>query len=240
MKGVITDVIVRDSESPLQTALGEYERIELEIQSSAAADGSVAQFAWIKGPNTSIEAVEAACEAEPTIHSSQCLNNDGDGNTDGTEQRLYRIEWDDERSVLGQLAHQEGSVVSATQDAEGWHLQLLFPTREALSTTYDDWDTDQWDVYIERIVSYDDQPLETHGLTDEQHYAMKRAVEMGYYDIPRRIDLQSLAAELDISHQALSERLRRANRALVTNTVCNSEESEKPAMETTDPVQMLE
>ena len=123
------------------------------------------------------------------------------------------------------MADQEGSVVSATRDAEGWHLQLLFPTREALSTTYDDWDTDQWDVSIERIVSYDDRPLETHGLTDEQHTP----------DC-----LQSLAAELDISHQALSERFRRANRALVTKTVCNSEESEEPAMETTDPVQMLE
>ena len=47
----------------------------------------------------------------------------------------------------------------------------------------------------------------------------------------RRIDLQSLAAELDISYQVLSERFRRANRVLVTNTVYNSEKSEEPAME---------
>ena len=245
MMGVITDVIVRDRENPLQTALNEYEDVELEIQSSAADEGAVAPFVWIRGPTASIDAVESACDVDPVIRSYECLNDDGDNanetrDRDDNEQRLYRIEWDDDRSVLGQLVEQEGTVVSATLDAEGWHAQLLFPARDALSTAYDAWDTSQWDVYIERIVSCDDEPLETHGLTDEQHRAMKRAVEMGYYDIPRQTTLQDLAADLDISHQALSERLRRANRTLVTNTVCDPDESEERSPETADPVRILE
>jgi predicted DNA binding protein len=45
------------------------------------------------------------------------------------------------------------------------------------------------------------------------------AVRRGYYDIPRRTSMGELAAELGISDQAVSERLRRAIVALVRNTM---------------------
>ena len=53
-------------------------------------------------------------------------------------------------------------------------------------------------------------------LTEPQQGAVAEAYRHEYYDVPREVSLDELARELEISHQALSERLRRANRVLVS------------------------
>jgi predicted DNA binding protein len=57
------------------------------------------------------------------------------------------------------------------------------------------------------------EPSDRFGLTDEQYEAM--ACETGSVDVPRATDLDELAAELDISHQAFSERLRWGTEMLI-------------------------
>jgi len=67
-----------------------------------------------------------------------------------------------------------------------------------------------------------DEELETTAaLTEPQQEAIAEAYRQGYYDVPREISLEELANELDISHQALSERLRRANRVLAGEQLDN-------------------
>jgi len=53
------------------------------------------------------------------------------------------------------------------------------------------------------------EPPGRYGLTDEQYGALTAVWEQSYYTVPREADLDALAEERDISHQALSERLRR-------------------------------
>jgi predicted DNA binding protein len=57
------------------------------------------------------------------------------------------------------------------------------------------------------------------GLTEEQQEALVESYEHGYYEVPRDLDASALAERLDISHQALSERLRRATGALVEDAL---------------------
>ncbi len=54
------------------------------------------------------------------------------------------------------------------------------------------------------------------GLPDEQRTALQAAVEHGYYETPRRIELSTLAEQLDVPRSTLSYRLRRAEAALAT------------------------
>ncbi|MFC7142999.1 helix-turn-helix domain-containing protein [Halosimplex aquaticum] len=56
-------------------------------------------------------------------------------------------------------------------------------------------------------------------LTDEQFTTVKAALDRGYYKVPREATLEELANELDVSHQALSERLRRGHRTLIENVI---------------------
>ncbi|GAB7018021.1 helix-turn-helix domain-containing protein [Halostagnicola bangensis] len=56
-------------------------------------------------------------------------------------------------------------------------------------------------------------------LPDAQRSALRAAVEHGYYETPRRIELSELATDLDIPRSTLSYRLRRAEAALATTFV---------------------
>lgn len=53
-------------------------------------------------------------------------------------------------------------------------------------------------------------------LPPEQREALRAAVDRGYYETPRRIELGDLAGELDVPRSTLSYRLRRAEAALAT------------------------
>lgn len=58
-----------------------------------------------------------------------------------------------------------------------------------------------------------------YGITEEQQEALIRAYTAGYYTIPRKITAKELADELGVSHQALSERLRRGHENVVKNAL---------------------
>ncbi len=63
-----------------------------------------------------------------------------------------------------------------------------------------------------------------YGVTQAQRETLMRAVQGGYYSIPRRMSTQDLADDLGISDQAVTERLRRAIVALTENTLIAMEE----------------
>ena len=63
------------------------------------------------------------------------------------------------------------------------------------------------------------------GLTGPQREALASAVDRGYYDVPRQSTTAELAAELGISDQAVSERLRRGVARLVRHTVHPGDDS---------------
>ena len=57
---------------------------------------------------------------------------------------------------------------------------------------------------VRSIREFDGEPAGRYGLTDEQYRALVAAARAGYFDVPRAAELESLAAQFDISHQALS------------------------------------
>ena len=68
----------------------------------------------------------------------------------------------------------------------------------------------------------DGKPMDDAGngeMSPEQRAVLRAAVERGYYETPREIDLDELADELGIPRSTLSYRLRRAEAALATSFV---------------------
>ncbi|ELZ02526.1 helix-turn-helix domain-containing protein [Natrialba asiatica] len=70
---------------------------------------------------------------------------------------------------------------------------------------------------------YQEHRTETaqYDLTAHQREALLTALERGYFEVPRTVTLSELAAELDISDQALSARLRRGQTNLLWNTLAD-------------------
>ena len=62
-------------------------------------------------------------------------------------------------------------------------------------------------------------PESAEDLPDEQRGALRAAVDHGYYETPRRIELSDLAEQLGIPRSTLSYRLRRAEASLATTFV---------------------
>ena len=59
----------------------------------------------------------------------------------------------------------------------------------------------------------------TGRLTDRQREALTAAVDVGYYDVPRTGDTEAVAAELDCEPSTAGELLRKAEAAVVTDSV---------------------
>jgi len=137
------------------------------------------------------------------------------------ERCLYALEWDRRADrVIGGIAAEGGQLLQATGDAGGWTFQVRHPTRNALSAYQSQLRDDGLDPSIRRVYT-PDEPDGTagYGLTDCQRETLTLAVERGYYEIPRSASTVDLGAELDVSDQAVTERLRRGTDTLVSNTL---------------------
>jgi len=128
---------------------------------------------------------------------------------------LYSIEWDDERDAfIEAIRATDGHVLEGRcRDAETWQFELLFPDRDCLSAFHDRL-LQVGTTFEVRSIGDPVRSGSGDALSEAQREALVRAIERGYYDIPRQVSASELADEFDISDQAISERLRRAIAAL--------------------------
>jgi len=144
-------------------------------------------------------------------------------------ERLYSLDWNVARDVFFQgIVDLRGQLLNATGTTGKWEFEIRFPTHEDLSEFQEYCKNAHISLEVGRI--YNPTRPGTgmwYGLTTTQRETLMRAVRGGYYDIPRRKSTQDLADELDISDQAVTERLRRAIDTLVENTLIAMEEEEE-------------
>ena len=144
------------------------------------------------------------------------------------DRTMFRLEWDASQDRLFQcILNNQGQILSATGTPEGWHFELRFPNREAMSQ----YQTCCEDAHITSELVRVYNPTDPgagpwYGLSEPQREALMLAVRMGYYDIPRGCTTEELADELGISDQAVTERLRRAIGAFVRHTLLTPEPEE--------------
>jgi hypothetical protein len=163
------------------------------------------------------EAVDDALAADETVETTACL-------ADYSTEYLYHVEWGPEFGFVTRLlSGAGGSVLSARVSGSDWTVRVLYPDRSALSTAHGSCEDHDVEVDVETVQDLDPDDAERFNITNEQREALLVACERGYFDIPRRIGLRELATDIGISHQALSERLRRGHDTLITETLAGSE-----------------
>jgi len=95
---------------------------------------------------------------------------------------------------------------------------ILAPSREAFRDMLDSLKARFSKVQLRHIRSFA-SGLPKHNLTVKQMEAMIMAFSSGYYDIPRRITVTEMSERLGIKRVAMQERLRRAERTIMTDFV---------------------
>lgn len=138
--------------------------------------------------------------------------------------RFYRADWRDRvRGILYALADEVASVMTAEYDDGSWHLRMLFADQETLSEFHHYCET--YDVPLELERLYDRSNPRTfakYEVTPEQEAALATALERGYFAVPREVTLAEVAADLGISEQAASARIRRGSANVLRNTLAAS------------------
>ena len=99
--------------------------------------------------------------------------------------------------------------------ADGWVQKRRFADRDEFSGYCEFWRDAGGSVSVRRVTDTEATDNASKMLTDSQRTALRKAHEMGYFEVPRRVSLSEVADELGVSATSASERLRRGNERLV-------------------------
>jgi predicted DNA binding protein len=175
----------------------------------------VIPLVWVR--NTTPAAFETALDQDPTVESYTQLAG-------ADTEWLYEMHWSAHIELVCQFFTMERAMIlDAEGSAAGWDLRVLFPDRDDVRTTAEFCETRDLTLTIHSIRQFGGETARLgsarFGLTADQHEALIHAHEQGYFTVPRDVDLEGVAAGMDISHQALSERLRRGHQSLIGETL---------------------
>lgn len=180
---------------------------------------------WLSG--SSKAEIETGLAAASPIEEYALIN----GND---EEWLYNVEFSPETTDLFELVLEEGGTILDASAVDGsWVLNIRVQERNDASAIYDELEDRELEPTIIRLYETNDGNRSEAGLTERQYDTLVAAANHGYFEIPREVSMQELSEELDVSHQALSERLRRAYRSLVTSELDVTTEEAEPATSST-------
>ena len=186
--------------------------VEIDVES---VDGLPRQntvtVMWASGGD--LAAFDDAVRGDPTVENVVRLESFADRN-------LYKYRVSDQAEVS--LYPRWVELGGAELDIEGgngeWYQRVRFPDRGALREFKSICAEHDVEFILHRMYN-DSEFADPNPLTDAQREAVSIAFELGYFDVPRGVSLETVAAELGVSQQAASERLRRAMRHLAAETV---------------------
>ncbi|WP_394742881.1 helix-turn-helix domain-containing protein [Natronococcus roseus] len=178
----------------------------------------VMPFLWVTSDD--LEAVERALEADPDIEEVQTLNvADGIG--------YFNVHWSEHlQQLIDEIVDQHG-IIQETEAKDGrWYLKLKFVDESVLEEFEAHFRGRDRAFELQRLYRGIEPKERRYDLTPEQREVLTTAQEMGYFEVPRETQIEELAAELGISTNSVSQRLRRATDNLVGNTLTVSTPSE--------------
>jgi predicted DNA binding protein len=163
----------------------------------------------IRGPSR--EDVERALSSTMSIEGYDLISKHN-------EEWTYSIQCEEDFQILSWIVETGGTVLTATLSDGTWSVRSRYTDHDNVVRTVNQLKRNNIAITVAAIRNISGDDLTEASLTDEQYEALEVAVEYGYFEIPRRITLMELSEHLDISHQSLSERLRRAQKGLLTTT----------------------
>jgi predicted DNA binding protein len=209
---LIAELRLTSSELPLTESLSAVPDMQLNVEQVIAEHPEQPiMFLWASGDD--FTAFEDALESDITIHEFVVLE-------DACERRLYRVQISGQANTVLYPTDLEvgASRLAVTATARGIDVRIRFPDRDALRWFRDI--CDEKDICLSLRGLYEGSNSSArgrYGLSAKQQRTLRRASEDGYYHVPRKIGLDELADDLDISRQAVSERLRRGTDVLIQN-----------------------
>lgn len=188
-------------EAALAETMDRVPDLRATLERSVATCQSQPSALWISAPEER-ELVDAL-EADPSVEGFQRL-----ATADG--RWLVDVDFQHSVEILWSILLSEGGVLTdVTIHDDEWHFDCRFTEHDAFGSTRESLEARAFDFEVQRISHDDEERPPGAALSEKQYASIKRAWEKGYFEVPRGATLEELAEDMGLSHQALSERLRR-------------------------------
>lgn len=209
----------------LEDSFRRYPRLRVELGQSVTCPAG-RSIVWTVG--VSPATAEAALADDESIDAVTCLTGgaaerqpesefESEPEPSNRNQALHEIEWADGLPAVLQSLGRDGTVLEVTATAGRWRVTAVASDRTSLTEAYRSCEVP---IEIESITTMSvDAVQDRSTLTECQLETIATALERNFYEIPRAITLEELATDLDVSHQAVSERLRRGHRTLAMQAI---------------------
>lgn len=173
---------------------------------------------WVTADD--FDVVDAALADDPSVEAVT-------GETEFEQEKYYQLDWSDEvEERVDAYLDQEASILNARANGDGWHLRIRFVTREQFDQFRSTLQDRGHSFELLSLVDSSEGKRPLLDLTPAQRAALQAAQRRGYYRVPREVTLRELADELDMSHQNLSNLLRRATEKLIDKSFENLGDAE--------------
>ncbi|SDR17154.1 helix-turn-helix domain-containing protein [Natronobacterium texcoconense] len=191
--------------------------VELERQYAIDPAQPIA-FCWARCRN--FEQFERALSTDRTVAEFEQIDR-GDGRS------LYRIQRSDSNVVHAyrRWVSVGGELLECRGSNGHWEIEMRFPDRDAFARYHEFLEDEEVEFTLHRLADAEDVPASRRDdrvLTDSQREAIELAFEYGFFEVPRETDLATIAHDLGVSSQAVSERLRRGQARLVEEQLFGS------------------
>lgn len=208
---VILEITVPATDFALGRALDGVESTQFELERMVPTTDAVVPVFWAHDTDTDV--LETRLKADEVAISIRMLDEFPD-------KALFRVEWDPDIDGLVQsIIEHEAVILNALGTNDRWEFKLRFPDNTAVSGFQTTLDEAEISFGLQRLYNPADPETDVSELTPAQRETLVLAVERGYFTIPRETNLQELAEELDISDQAVNERMRRGTAKLIVSSL---------------------
>ncbi|WP_049999292.1 helix-turn-helix domain-containing protein [Halococcus sediminicola] len=188
----------------------------IELTQFVPVGGQFIPYFW-KERGGDRETFEQSVREHPAVADLVYL----DGRVDAA---LYRIDWtDDVDGFLNALCDLDIIVEEAsTNHGEKWSFRLRAFDQAGFTAFQHACSDHGINLDMRRMIHNPDAGGGRHdralvGVTEKQREAIELALEQGYFEVPRQTTATELAEKMDISRQAFSRRLQRAEQTVFTN-----------------------
>lgn len=213
-------VIVRAGIEPGSFVLGRILRLDegmtIDLETYVPSGDRTELFFSTTGPPAAREAFVERVGGHPSVADITEIEAFED-------QTLLAIEWDVASDSLFQGVRKcHGQIMNVTGTPDEWEFTIRFRVYGGLGRFHEFCEDRDIDFGLLQVYQLRESRSESgtrlFGMTDTQCETLIRAVERGYFAVPRQCSTADLATEFGVSDQSITERIRRGVANFVRHT----------------------
>lgn len=189
---------------------------KIRLESVIPTGDSVVPYFWVR--NEHADAVQVALEESEFVDEVTTVDI-------LESETLFRVVWaNDVDGLFGLIRDTDAALLEAEGLGDDWVFRMRFSERESLSEFYQACIEKGFTPDLEEVNSpFNSADTSSFGVSGPQKEVLLAALEKGYFDVPREINLTDLADHLNISDTAASQRIRRGMNTLLSGTLASRE-----------------